>query len=148
MNENTKGLLLFALCSVVSFLITVPQTRNALLALQQSEHRTVLATLDYRANNTNYRIVKLRAANDIYIEIYKVGLDGQQSLVQQFSMPYSRDAHFSSNASLSNLFQTNLDNDTENEVIVPILDENLVSHFTVIKFDKDSNSFSYFDHTP
>ncbi len=72
MNENTKGLLLFALCCVVSFLITVPQTRNALLALQQSDHRTVLATLDYRANETNYRIVKLRAANDIYIEIYKV----------------------------------------------------------------------------
>lgn len=148
MNENTKGLLLFTLCCVLSFLITVPQTRNALLALQQSEHRTVLATLDYYANKTNYRIIKLRAANDIYIEIYQLGLDGQQALLQQFTLPYSRDAHFNASASLSNLFQTNLDNDTENEVIVPVLDENLVSHFTVIKFDKDSNSFSHFDHTP
>lgn len=148
MSENTKGILLFVVCCVLSFLVTVPQTRDALLALQQSDSRTVLATLDYHANKTNYRVVKLRVANDIFVEIYKLNTEGQQALIHQFTIPYSRDAHFASDAALSNLFQTNLDDDTENEIIVPILDENLVSHFTVIKFDRDSNSFSHFDHTP
>lgn len=148
MSENAKGILLFVICCVLSFLVTVPQTRNALLALQQSDHRVVLATLDYHANNTNYRVVKLRVSNDIFVEIYKLNSDGQQALVSQFLIPYSRDAHFSSDTALSNLFQTNLDDDTENEIVVPILDENLVSHFTVIKYNKDSNSFSHFDYAP
>lgn len=110
--------------------------------------RTVLATLDYYANDNRYRVVKLRIAHDIYIEIYKLGPEGQQSLLAQFALPYSRDAHFASDQALSNLFQTNLDEDSENEIVVPVLDENLVSHFTVIKFDRASNTFSHFDHTP
>ncbi|MCC6138493.1 MAG: hypothetical protein IT287_07655 [Bdellovibrionaceae bacterium] len=145
MSENAKGITLFAVCCLLSFLVTVPQTRNALLALQQSDKRTVLATLDYSANNTKYRVVKLKVANDIFVEIYKLSEIGEQSLQIQFSLPYSRDAHFGTDSSLSNLFQTNLDDDSQNEIIVPILDENLVSHFTVIKYDKNSSSFSHFD---
>lgn len=148
MSENAKGILLFVTCCVLSFLVTVPQTRSALLALQQTDQRVVLATLDYYAHDTKYRVVKLRVGGDIFVEIYKLGEEGQQSLLTQFSIPYSRDAHFASDTALSNLFQTNLDEDAENEIIVPILDENLVSHFTVIKFDRESKSFSHFDHTP
>lgn len=148
MSENAKGILLFAACCVLSFLVTVPQTRNALLALQQSDRRVVLATLDYSANKTAYRVVKLRVANDIFVEIYKVDASGEQSLLAQFLIPYSRDAHFGSENSLSNLFQTNLDDDEDDEIVVPIIDENLVSHFTVIKFDRTSQSFSHFDYTP
>lgn len=148
MSENTKGILLFVTCCVLSFLVTVPQTRNALLALQQSDKRVVLATLDYTTHGTNYRVVKLRVANDIYIEIYKLDAQGGHSLLTQFLIPYSRDAHFGSDAALSNLFQTNLDDDNDNEIVVPILDENLVSHFTVIKYDRNSQSFSHFDYAP
>lgn len=148
MSENTKGILLFAICCVLSFLVTVPQTRNALLALQQSDKRVVLATLDYSADNTQYRVVKLRVANDIFVEIYKIDSEGSQALLTQFLIPYSRDAHFGSENSLSNLFQTNLDDDEDDEIVVPILDENLVSHFTVIKFDRGSQSFSHFDYMP
>lgn len=145
MSENAKGISLFVLCCVLSFLVTVPQTRNALLALQQSDKRTVLATLDYSANSVKYRVVKLKVSSDIFVEIYKLAESGEQSLLTQFSLPYSRDAHFGTDASLSNLFQTNLDDDAENEIVVPVLDENLVSHFTVIKFDRGSNSFSHFN---
>lgn len=146
MSENTKGMFLFAACCVLSFLVTVPQARNALQQLQQSDRRVVLATLNYFANDVHYRVVKLRVANDIFVEIYKLKSENYQELLNKFSIPYSRDAHFASDTTLSNLFQTNLDEDLENEIIVPVLDENLVSHFTIIKYDKASRSFSYFDH--
>ncbi len=148
MTENAKGILLFVACCLLSFLVINPHTRNALLALQQSDKRNILAILDYSANNTNYRVVKLRVANDIFVEIYKIDPQGTQQLLTQFLIPYSRDAHFGSDAELSNLFQTNLDDDPENEIVVPILDENLVSHFTVIKFDRGTQSFTNFDYAP
>lgn len=147
MNTNQKSLLLFVLCCVLSYLVTNPYTRNALLAFRQSDARTVLATIDYHVDDQQYKIVKLGVGQDIYVEIYRLATDtGRSTIASVFTLPYSRDTFFSTENSMSNLFLSNLDDDENHEIIVPILDENLVSHLTVIKYDKDSMSFSHHDY--
>jgi hypothetical protein len=147
MSMNQKGLLLFIVCCVLSFLVTNPQTRNALLAFNGPGSRTVLATIDYHADNHHYKVVKLGMGTNVAIEIYKISQEtGQQTMQSVFSIPYSRDTFFTSEDTLSNLFLSNLDDDADNEIIVPVLDENLVSHLTVIKYDKNSQSFSHHDY--
>lgn len=145
MSENIKGLALFAVCTLLSFLVTVPASRNALLKLQNRDTRTVLAILQYAHENSKYQVIKLRVGLDIFIEIYQQADSGELTLLKRFTWRDSRDAHFSSETTYSNLFLANLDEDRQSEIIAPLLDENLVSHFSVIKFDKDSRTFSQFD---
>ena len=140
MKENHKNILLFFICCCLSFLITFPDTRDALLALQQPSKRTVLASIEYIFGKERYRIIKLRVGTDLSLEIY----DDQQSLIQHFLLPNARDAHFNTARKLSNLFIANLDEDTLDEIIAPLVDDNLVTHFSILKYHTSSASFEHF----
>lgn len=140
MSENQKNIFLFLLCCTLSFLITVPETRSALLTLKNLEKRSVLAAIDYSSGSRKYRIVKLRVGSDLVLEIYAE----DQTLVQHFKLPQSRDAHFNTPLQLSNLFTANLDEDATDEVVAPLIDDNLVSHFSILKYDPESLRFEHF----
>lgn len=140
MTENQKNIFLFFICCSLSFLITFPETRNAILALKDLEKRSVLGAIDYSSGQQKYRIVKLRVGSDLVLEIY----DENQTLIQKFSLPHSRDAHFNTAIKLSNLFTANLDDDAIDEIVAPLIDDNLVSHFSILKYDSESLSFQHF----
>lgn len=138
--ENRRNIILFIVCCCLSFLVTLPETRDALLALKNTQKRIVLGTLEYKTQQADYHIVKLQVGADIVIEIY----NDTQTLVQVFTLSNARDAHFSIDLKLSNLFSANLDEDGSDEIIAPILDDNLVSHFSIIKYNADTQGFQYF----
>lgn len=144
MAENHRSLFLFFICCVLSFLVVVPETRNALIALKNSEERVVLSTLDYLGSSEKFKVIKLRVGTDIVLEIYQQNPTGSEILVQQFFLPFSRDTYFSTASLPSNLFLANLDDDLDDEIIAPIIDENLVYYFSIIKYDRASNSFQHF----
>ncbi|MCB9073688.1 MAG: hypothetical protein H6623_08700 [Bdellovibrionaceae bacterium] len=149
MGENKKTLLLFLLGIILSFAVTNPYSRETLLHLKNPHERKVLATLDYSVDEDHYKIIKLGVGSNIAIEIYKLAKEtGQPTIQNMFSIPFSRDTFFTNDndKTLSNLFLSNLDQDDNNEIIVPVLDENLVSHLTIIKYNSGSRSFSFHDH--
>jgi len=149
MSPVAKNIGLFLLCTLVSVALLSPQSRLNLKALVQPPERSVLATLPFQTESAKFHIVKIRKGEDIAVEIYRASAgNGNNVLHSVFEIPAARDVFYDfkskTKSSLSNLFEANIDDEPDNEIIVPVMDQNLVSKFNVIKFDPKAENFTHF----
>lgn len=145
MNSFFKNFGLFLSGLVASALVLSPTYRNRILHFMDSDDtRHVLATLTLKTDDSQFKIVKIRKNKHILIEVYTVKDTEQFTLLSTFEIPYSRDVFYDLKTSMSNMFATNIDDDTVDEVIVPVMDENLVAHLNVIKFDPKTKNFEHY----
>lgn len=147
MGNAAKNMSLFVLCMIVSAVLLTPSSRINLATIVNPDGRHVLATLPFNSDNSEYKIVKLRKGSNITVEIYKMKHGSLNSELQTvFDIPDSKDVFYDFKSSLSNLFEANIDEDPATEIIVPVMDNNLVSRLNVIKYEPKSKQFSY--HSP
>jgi len=148
MGNMAKNIGLFAVCVAISIVMLAPSSRINIATLISPDGRHVLATLPFTAaNNDEYKIVKLRKGHDIAVEIYRTKHGSLQTeLTAVFNIPESKDVYYDFKSSLSNLFQANIDEDKGTEIIVPVMDNNLVAHLNVIKYEPKSHQFTF--HSP
>lgn len=144
MSSFVRNFSLFMSGLIASYIVLSPTYRSTLLHLTDSESRHILGTLVLKADDNQYKVVKLRHNNHILVEIYTMAPSHQYDLVSSFQIPDSRDVFYDFRETLSNLFSANIDDDDDEEVVVPVLDENLVAHLNVIKFDKSTQTFQHF----
>jgi len=144
MGSFAKNFGLFLSGLIASFIVLSPSYQLPLMNFVDSDSRHILGTLMFNADNTQYKIVKLRQKHHILVEIYKVPSPEKYDLVSRFQIPDSRDVFYDFQKSLSNLFAANIDEDAIDEVVVPVLDDNMVAHLNVIKFDQATKSFLHY----
>lgn len=146
MSSFWKNFGLFLTGLVASFLVISPtyRARFSNFISEKESSRHILATLAFTAGPNLFKAVKIRKDKQIVVEIYKMTTENYV-LVTSFNIPGSRDLFYDFESSMSNLFSANIDADAGDEVIVPVLDQNLVARLNVIKFDPATKSFEHYD---
>lgn len=143
MRDVVLNFSLFALALTVSLFIVSPQTRNILAPQDTQPDRNVLSTILFTANGEQYKVIKLQVDSTITVEIYKMLSAASYNLMAVFQIPNSRDVFYDLKSVPTNLFTTRLDNDDTQEIIVPTMDHNFVSHLNIIKFNSDTKTFAH-----
>jgi hypothetical protein len=138
------GLFLSAL--LASLVVLSPTYRDHLLQLTDAESRQILGTINLSVDHDRFKVVKIRTDKHILVEIYKIRDRENYYLVTSFEIPESRDVFYNFKASATNLFSANIDSDAGDEVLVPVLDQNMVAHMNIIKFDPIAKSFSHYSY--
>lgn len=91
------------------------------------------------ATDSEVTVVKVKTREGIFIEIYR-NENGNFALIKRLEMGV-KDAYFNFNGQASNLALDDIDGDKTKEILVPMYDENLVAHLTVLKYDSSSKEF-------
>ncbi len=106
--------------------------------------RKVLSTLIYSPNSgsSQYQVLKVKLRDSIVIEIYKIFDQFNYQLVSRIDTGNKYEGYFLLGGNATNLAYINIDDDPENEIIVPSFDANLAAHLNVIKFDSNTNTFT------
>ncbi|MBY0385984.1 hypothetical protein K2X05_12565 [bacterium] len=119
----------------------ISSRQSTLFSWFKADARSVLAALPVRFGEDQFKIVKLKEPNGILIEVYKQ-IENQSSLYTQFRLEDRSDAYYDFKSSVTNLFVANIDEDLENEIIVPSLTKNLESEINVIKYESSEKKFT------
>ncbi len=147
MGNVAKNMSLFILCLLISATLLSPYSRLNMATLLQPPAREVVATLSFEAASQNFKIIKIKKGSGLAVEIYKTKPGSLSADLQAvFEIPDSKDVFYDFKSSLSNLFEANIDEDPATEIIVPVMDNNLVSRLSVIKYEPQSQQFTY--HSP
>ena len=106
--------------------------------------RKVLSTLIYSpiTKSDQYQILKVKIKDSIIVEIYKIFDEFNYQLVSRIDTGSKYEGYFLLGGNATNLAYINIDDDHENEIIVPGFDSNLTAHLNVIKFDNSTDTFT------
>lgn len=136
MGSHLKLLVVFLIAVVGSvFLLSSRAQLN-----QPKSTRNVLGAIQIRFDDDLYKVVKLSQGNDVLIEIYKAQ-NGSLLLHSEFSLPNHQDLHYDFTNGVGNLFATDVDSDSENEIVVPVMGRGLETELKIIKHDKENKKF-------
>lgn len=104
--------------------------------------RVVLSTItgSITGDGVMSKVVKVRADDQIYIEVYQL-YDHGQELLSKMAIPDVHDGYFHIKGESTNLMLNDVDGDQIPEIIAPSFDKDLVAHLNIYKFDKNSGSF-------
>lgn len=100
--------------------------------------RSVLSVLDYKIQNYSFKIIKVKKAQALYVEVYDENTKKQST----FGLGKNLNGAIFLNGKTTELASYDLDNDGQKEVIVPTLSKNNKSLIFILKFNEASNSFS------
>ena len=104
-----------------------------------SGDREVLSLIKTNFYEKHYKIVKIRAAKNLYLEIYEwKGHEGIFDLVDRVRLTDSKDAYYKLEEKQTNLFLKDMDNDNFPEIITPSYDKNMIAHLNVFSYDVDN----------
>ncbi len=142
MVSTLKNLSLFILALTLSFAFLSPKVRKH-LPLFPVDQRSVLAALPVKFGQDAYKIVKLRQGPHILIEIYRQN-GTHDELYAQFELQNKKDIYYDFKTSVTNMFIANIDEDQANEILVPLLNKNLDSEISIIKYAFADKKFSLY----
>lgn len=113
-----------------------------------SSQREVLSTLVYNSSasdktHESYKIIKLRSGQDIIVEVYLLN-SLESKLVSSFLLEKKRDLYYDFKSSVTNMLLANVDEDPEQEVLIPVLGSNLEPSIHVLKFSQINKQFAIF----
>ncbi len=108
--------------------------------LRSKPSRNVLGAIQIRFDEDVYKVVKLSTGDDVLIEIYSTQ-NGVLILHSQFELRNQQDLHYDFTTGVGNLFATDMDSDSENEIIVPVMGRGLETELKIIKHDKENKKF-------
>ncbi len=122
--------------------------RTQLRQLVQNQERQVLAiaTGSVLSPELQARIVKVRSAHGIFIEIYGSTTYTGYPIMGRILLPQSRDGYFHIHGQASNLALKDLNNDQVLEIIVPSFDNQLNPYLNVYSYNPKTNQFA--EYTP
>jgi hypothetical protein len=142
MLSTFKNLSLFILALTLSFAFLSPKVRKY-LPLFPAEQRSVLAALPVKFGQDSYKVVKLRQGSHILIEIYRQN-GARDELYAHFELQNKKDIFYDFKTSVTNMFIANIDEDQTNEILVPLLNKNLDSEISIIKYASAEKKFSLY----
>lgn len=142
MLSTFKNLSLFILALTLSFAFLSPKVRKH-LGFVGTDQRSVLAALAVKFGADSYKVVKLKQGPHILIEIYRQS-GSQSELYAQFELQNKKDIYYDFKTSVTNMFIANIDEDQTHEILVPLLNKNLDSEISIIKYAVSDKKFSIY----
>ncbi len=132
------------LALLVTLIIAIaPPLRKKLTSLSFMPKNNVLSSIEANIFNSNdlYKIVKIRRAQSIDVEIFKKNDNKAFERFQLISLPNTRDAYFEFGSQTLNLAIQDMDDDGVAEIIVPVFNEANQSFLAIYKYNIIANKF-------
>ena len=132
---------LFLVSLAISFVLLNPKIRSKTMKLFSGKDRSVLSRMDIRFEDQKYRIIKVFDFQKIFVEVYRHTMDGF-ILVDRQSLTDKRDAFYKFGENKYNLFLKDIDNDGDNEILIPTIDKNMKARLNIFDFDPSNERLS------
>ena len=128
--------------SLLAAVMTPPLREQVRERLAQSE-REVLATAEGDVLNEGMaaKVIKVRAKDGIYVEVFRLQKDGRSTLVERISLPDKHDGLFNFRGHVTRLAIADVDQDGKMELLAPTFDNQLVPHLNIFRFNPVQNHF-------
>ena len=140
--KSTKTLFysISSLIIALSFCIAISSSFRDYLAdnIFLLNKRTVLSVLEYKHNSEEYKIIKIKIYNTLFVEVY----DKNSKNISSFNLGKNLNGAIFLNGKTTELASYDLDNDKLQEVIIPTLSKNNKNLIFILKYDADSKLFS------
>lgn len=135
-------------CSLIFVAVLHPDVRSQVRGLVHHDSRQILSTAsaDFAGDGSQFKIVKVRTDQSLYLEFYKVAQDGTSKLFQKINMQDKKDGYFNYNGRATNLVVDQMGNDKSLKILAPSFDKDLVAHLNVFAFDPATQQFIRADH--
>ncbi len=127
------------LALLISLLVLSPSFRESVFTLSKNQ-RLVLAALPIHLDNADFKIVKIRQGPHILIEIYLQKKESSE-LHSRFEFENKKDVYYDFKSSVTNMFIANIDQNASEEILIPLLDQNLESQIKVIRYSSEQKKF-------
>lgn len=139
MSIHARSSLFLFLGLLLSFFI-VSSLKKGVPFIGTTGTRSVLATLHFDSNDSHFKVIKLQSGRHIHVEIYALSNEDNK-LFAQFDFINKKDLLYDFKNSVTNLFVADIDNDKNQEILVPMLDNNLNSEVSIIHYSPSEKRF-------
>lgn len=135
--------ILFVTAVTFAVIALVPGWRGSVQKMVVSDQRTVLATVYGKLvpEFEPLKIIKAIDENGVFIEIFRASEDGTLTLIKEIRTGQPHDGQFNFKGHMSRLTASDLDQDGNDEVLVPTFDEMQRPHLNVYKYEPSMNDF-------
>ena len=136
------SVLILVAATLLAAVLTPPLREQVRERLHQAE-REVLATAEGDVLNTGQtaKVVKYRSYEGIFVEVYKMEMEGHSTLVDRMALPDRHDGLFNYQGHVTRLAIADVDQDGKMELLAPTFDNQLIPHLNVFKYNSDLNRF-------
>lgn len=139
MSFIVRSIAFLFLALIISLLVLSQHFRETVFMFSKNQ-RLVLAALPIHLDDADFKIVKIRQGPHIFIEIYLQKKDSSE-LHSRFEFENKKDVYYDFKSSVTNMFIANVDHDSGEEILVPLLDQNLESQIKVIRYSVEQKKF-------
>lgn len=136
------SIIALALLGLSFTLVLSPTFRQTFNNLITSDQRHIIANLETNLSlpNKSFKILKISAKKNLWIEIYDLNLS--EDRVAEFKLSIKTDGRMFINNRASSLFASDLDGDQILEIIVPTFDLELNPQIHAYRYNPITDKFS------
>jgi hypothetical protein len=128
----------------MAVVLAVPSFKRKVKEYFVSEHRTILGKVvgNLHSGSGNYVILKIKQKENIFVEIYKEDPQTETlEFLQKIDLGQKKEGHFSFKGEATNLVFTNIDDDENLEILVPVFDAEMTARLYTIKYNESILQF-------
>lgn len=126
--------------------VALPSLREAAQAYFVHPGQEILATAEGNLLNDGSpcKVIKVRNADGLYVEIFKMLPNGDTQIVDRIQLPDKHDGLFNFQGHVTRLAIADIDNDGKFELLAPSFDNQLVPHLNVFRYNPDLRKFELY----
>lgn len=128
----------------MAVVLAVPNFKRKFKEYFVTEQRTILGKVIGKINpgSENYVILKIKQKENIFIEIYKEDPKTETlEFEQKLDLGQKKEGHFTFKNEATNLVFTNIDEDENLEILVPVFDAEMTARLYTIKYNESIMQF-------
>ncbi|MGE4130658.1 MAG: hypothetical protein AB7F86_03425 [Bdellovibrionales bacterium] len=123
--------------------VLTPSVRQAVQDRLAGQEREILATAEGNVLNdsSNAKVIKVRDAEGLWVEVLKLDENGQSSMVDRVLLPDRHDGLFNFHGHVTRLAIADIDQDGQFELLAPSFDQQLVPHLNIFRYNAALGKF-------
>lgn len=136
----------FVVATLLIVVAVVPSLREKVQFAFTPVGNEVLATVQGNLLNDGsiVKVIKYKSSQGVFVEVHKLGDEGQTSLVDRILLPDKQDGLFNFHSQVTRLAITDIDGDGKVELLAPTFDDQLVPHLNVLRYNPTTLRFELF----
>jgi len=128
--------LLFVISILTSVILLNPHVRAQTREYFFNKNKTILSQLEFESSKKNYKIIKAQTPMGLSVELYRIH-NNEILLLDRQHLTDKKDAHYKFGQNKYNLFLKDINQDGNDEIILPTLDKNLKARLNIFVFDPE-----------
>tara|TARA_B110001454_G_scaffold219201_1_gene251903 strand:- start:47886 stop:48338 length:453 start_codon:yes stop_codon:yes gene_type:complete len=135
---------LFLMALSMAVVLAVPNFKKKFKEYFVTEHRTILGKVvgNLHPGSETFVILKIKQKENIFVEVYKEDPKTETlQFMQKLDLGQKKEGHFTFKNEATNLVFTNIDDDENLEILVPVFDSEMTARLYTIKYNESIMQF-------